>query len=227
MLSIEEAFGDPRSRVPAHDLMEMLVVALCTVVSEVNSWVAIQTWAEAKLHWLRRYLPLVNGIASNDTFGRVFAALTALLLKGAFVTIDTMGCQHCIAERIIQVQTNYVPAVKDNHPALAGWVRASLRRSCAGRRRTSVPSYEYRETEKDHSRIETRHCIAQDISSCWPRKVDGRWLGLRSVIMVEATCETAGVVSSERHYYISSLPANATRIAHAIRSHWRIENSMH
>ncbi|ANB75165.1 ISAs1 family transposase [Paraburkholderia phytofirmans] len=88
VLSIEEAFGDlrdPRSRTPAHDLTEMLVVAPCAVLSGTDSWVAIQTWTEAKLEWLRRYLPLVNGIASHDTFGRVFAALDAQQFEACFI----------------------------------------------------------------------------------------------------------------------------------------------
>ncbi|WP_256260764.1 ISAs1 family transposase [Burkholderia pyrrocinia] len=37
--------------------------------------VAIEMWGEAKLDWQRRHIPLVQGIPSRDTFGRVFAAL--------------------------------------------------------------------------------------------------------------------------------------------------------
>ncbi|VWD50113.1 hypothetical protein BLA18110_07552 [Burkholderia lata] len=48
-LSIEDAFGelrDPQSRTPAHDLSEMLVVALCAILSGADSWVAIQIWGK-------------------------------------------------------------------------------------------------------------------------------------------------------------------------------------
>ena len=31
----------------------------------------------------------------------------------------------------------------------------------------------------------------------------------------------------EHRYYISSLPANAERLAHAVRGHWGIENQVH
>jgi predicted transposase YbfD/YdcC len=33
--------------------------------------------------------------------------------------------------------------------------------------------------------------------------------------------------SIEKRYYISSLPANALKVAEAIRKHWRIENNLH
>ncbi|RDK00157.1 hypothetical protein DLM46_24495 [Paraburkholderia lacunae] len=52
VFGIGEAFGDlrdPRSRMPAHDLTEMLVVALRAILSSANSWVEIQTCGEAKL----------------------------------------------------------------------------------------------------------------------------------------------------------------------------------
>lgn len=52
LLSVEEAFGDlrdPRSRTPAYDLTEMLVVALCAILCGADNWVAIQMWGEEKL----------------------------------------------------------------------------------------------------------------------------------------------------------------------------------
>lgn len=45
--------------------------------------------------------------------------------------------------------------------------------------------------------------------------------------MVEATRKINDIVSTQRCYYISSLPPETRLIALAIRSHWRIENSMH
>ncbi|WP_051374325.1 ISAs1 family transposase [Paraburkholderia sprentiae] len=56
---------------------------------------------------------------------------------------------------------------------------------------------------------------------------DGKWAGLRSMAMVEATREIDGRVSLERRYYINSLPADRKRINEAVRAHWAIENSMH
>ncbi|KVB94720.1 transposase family protein [Burkholderia cepacia] len=64
VLSIEEAFcslTDPRSRPSPHDLREILMVALCAILSGADSWVAIRIWGESKLDWLRRYLPVETG----------------------------------------------------------------------------------------------------------------------------------------------------------------------
>jgi predicted transposase YbfD/YdcC len=236
VLSIEEAFGDlsyPRRRTSAHDLTEMLMVALCAILSGAESWVAIQVWGEEKLDWLRRHIPLEQGIPSHDTFGRVFAApnpnqfeacfirwmnhlwpalagqvvaidgktvrgshqrgeraihlvsaygselgavlgqvrtadksneitailalLDALLLKGAIVTIDAMGCQSAIAARIVKAGADYVLAVKGNQPSRLAHIRTTLnaieRIPLADR---GIFITEHREVEKDHGRIETR-----------------------------------------------------------------------
>ncbi|HYS62338.1 MAG TPA: ISAs1 family transposase [Paraburkholderia sp.] len=88
VLNIEEAFGDlkdPRSRTPAHDLTQMLVIALCAILSGADSWIGIELWGNAKLDWLRRHIPLEHGIPSHDTFGRVFAALNPKQFEACFI----------------------------------------------------------------------------------------------------------------------------------------------
>jgi predicted transposase YbfD/YdcC len=55
----------------------MLLVALCAISSDADDWVHVAIWGDLKLDWLRRYLPFANGIASHDTFSRVFALLDA------------------------------------------------------------------------------------------------------------------------------------------------------
>lgn len=52
-------------------------------------------------------------------------------------------------------------------------------------------------------------------------------MGMKSVVMVEAMRETAGNVSVEKRYYISSLAPDSHQLAHAIRSHWEVENRLH
>jgi predicted transposase YbfD/YdcC len=76
---------DPRQKAKVeHDLVEVLVVAVCGVLAGADTFVEIEAWAKEKLEWFRRYLKLESGIASHDTFGRVFAAIDAEEFGTAF-----------------------------------------------------------------------------------------------------------------------------------------------
>jgi predicted transposase YbfD/YdcC len=67
---------DPRmERTRRHVLQDILVLALCGMMANANTWVDIERFGKAKLSFLRRFLELPNGIPSHDTFGRVFAKL--------------------------------------------------------------------------------------------------------------------------------------------------------
>lgn len=76
---------DPRSRACAYPLDELLFAALCGVSSGADSWVSVTDWAELQLDWLRRHLPFANGVASHDTFGRVFSLLDPRQFEALFV----------------------------------------------------------------------------------------------------------------------------------------------
>lgn len=67
---------DPRQAAKVeHKLVEMLVVAVCAVLCGADDFVEIEGWGKAKLGWLRQFLRLEHGIASHDTYGRLFAAI--------------------------------------------------------------------------------------------------------------------------------------------------------
>lgn len=76
---------DPRqAKKVEHDLVGLLMVAICGVLAGAADFVEIEEWAKAKLGWFRRYLVLESGIPSHDTFGRVFAAIDADAFSAAF-----------------------------------------------------------------------------------------------------------------------------------------------
>jgi predicted transposase YbfD/YdcC len=71
-----ESLTDPRiARTRRHVLQDLLVIALCAMIANANTWVDIERYGKTKLDFLRRFLELPNGIPSHDTFSRVFGKL--------------------------------------------------------------------------------------------------------------------------------------------------------
>ena len=164
-----------------------------------------------------------------DGKGRELDAIAQLLglidLKGATVTIDAIGAQKSIAQKITDGGGDYILALKDNQPTLHRAVRVELddmiRDGFEG-----VAHDDHEQVDAGHGRIETRRVWASDQLD-WLRRA-GDWPGLRSVVVVEAERDVpAHGRSVERRYYISSRAPDATTLARAIRGHWGIENRLH
>ncbi|MFL9998920.1 ISAs1 family transposase [Paraburkholderia sediminicola] len=152
--------------------------------------------------------------------------LDALLLKGAIVTIDAMGCQRDIAERIVKAGADYALACTGNQSAMLERVQHAFEAIERVPLAYADCLSERREVKKGHGRIETRRCIVSDVLTGWQHEPDLR-SGLRSIVMVESTREIGEIDTAERRYYVSSLRAETAHIAHAVRVHWRIEDSPH
>jgi predicted transposase YbfD/YdcC len=145
-------------------------------------------------------------------------------LEGALVTIDAMGCQVAIADKIVAHQADYVLALKGNQPTLETEVEDYFRTAPADQLVTTTT------VEKGHGRIETRiyaasgevDWIASDRS--YPGRP--RFATIRTIVKVCSRIEMADRCSFDTRFYISSAPLDITRLANAVRSHWGIE-SMH
>jgi predicted transposase YbfD/YdcC len=71
-----ETITDPRiERTRRHVLQDILVIALCAMIANANTWVDIERYGKTKLDFLRKFLELPHAIPSHDTFSRVFARL--------------------------------------------------------------------------------------------------------------------------------------------------------
>jgi predicted transposase YbfD/YdcC len=76
---------DPRSeRGRQHELLDIIGIALCAVLSGAESWTAIEAYGHAKRHWLAKHFRLTNGIPSHDTFRRVFCLLNPEAFQRSF-----------------------------------------------------------------------------------------------------------------------------------------------
>lgn len=150
--------------------------------------------------------------------------LDLLAITGAIVTIDAMGCQKKIAEKIIAKGADYVLGLKGNQGTLRDDVEILFDEQMTnGFKDISVSKTA--DTDAGHGRIETREVFATaDIG--WLKERHG-WKGLNTITMVLSIRETAMGSEQERRFYISSLPADAEKLAAAIRAHWGVENSLH
>jgi predicted transposase YbfD/YdcC len=283
-------------------LTEVVLIAMCGVLSGAESWTEIEEFGESKRAWLATFLRLEQGIPSHDTFRRVFSLLPAevfesrfrewvettfrvesgqviaidgktvggagvralhlvsawahqngivlgqrkvdeksneitaipqllddLYLAGSIVTLDAMGTQTKIAQKIIDKHADYVLALKGNHGQLhtdvAEWFAWATERQFQ-----NMPHTFAQTLNKNHGRIEIRQCWALSDPHAFEviRHHDG-WAGLQSIIMVKRQRRLLDNTPApvETVYFLSSLPADAQLLLHAIRAHWAIENNFH
>ncbi|MDL2325534.1 ISAs1 family transposase [Bacteroidales bacterium OttesenSCG-928-A14] len=239
---------DMPNGVPSHDTFNRFFSALAPGVFEKhfiewtrsiigninNEYVSI----DGKTQRLASKLQSSNGIhivsawASNNeaTLGQIKTGeksneitaipqlLDALFIENCVVTIDAMGCQKAIAEKIRKKKANYILAVKENHPTLYEEVKSSF--SLQRAVELEVP------IEADHGRIEQRKYSM--ISNLKHITNVADWKDCQSIVKVESTriIKKTGEESVESRYFIASYK-DLDSISKGIRLHWGIENRLH
>ena len=84
-VSCFEELEDPRTgNAGRHDLLELLMIALCTVLCGGETAVDMAEFGRAKEEFLRGFLELENGPPSHDTFSRVFRRLDCQQFRACF-----------------------------------------------------------------------------------------------------------------------------------------------
>jgi len=177
--------------------------------------------------WASEYGLSLGQVACAEKSNEITAIPELLRLvdiKGAIITIDAMGTQKAIAEQIVDAKADYVLALKGNqetlHQAVIDYIDKQSQNDFA-----DVKVRRLLTTNKGHGREETRSYIQM------PAPTDlanlELWKGLKTIGVVVSECVRDGKETIETRYYISSLEMGVKQFAHAIRSHWGIENSCH
>jgi predicted transposase YbfD/YdcC len=318
-MSMEEDFSlishlmiidDPRiDRTKKHELIDILVIAICASICGAETWTEIEDFGEEKESWFKEFLNLKHGIPSHDTFRRLFMILDPLIfsevfynwvssvnkllmkndhicidgktlrrsfdeakktsaihmvnawstgislslgqmksegkkneiktipklldllsVKGCLVSIDAMGCQKNIAEKILSKGGDYLLALKSNHKYLEERVVEAFEQSRKpGRKTFNVEDFE--DKNEGHGRIEKRVCRVITAKNEEKMKVNvlTKWPEINAIIEMHSTriIKKTGEVSEQTRYFISSSKKNAEEFFKAIRGHWEIENKLH
>jgi predicted transposase YbfD/YdcC len=171
---------------------------------------------------------LVLGQVATQEKSNEITAIPELLevldVLGAIVTIDAMGCQKDIVSKIISKGGDYTIGLKGNQPKLLKAVEEHFKDVHLDTEATDDLDVHFIE-EKSHGRERIQATFASgDLTGI---EQVGDWAGLQSVAMVITDTMDKGRWKTERRYYLSSLEQNADQVAHAVREHWSIENSVH
>jgi predicted transposase YbfD/YdcC len=162
--------------------------------------------------------------AKSNEITAIPKLLQILEISGCLVTIDAMGCQTEIADKIIESGADYVLAVKGNQPTLHAGIEAffldhledDFARVSVGRHQSD---------EKGHGRKESRTYLVCDIPDDLPDRE--RWKGLKRIGVAMSETVRSGKEVSDVRYYILSKKLTGKNFAAAVRGHWSIENSCH
>jgi len=150
--------------------------------------------------------------------------LEMLAIEGAIVTIDAMGCQRAIAQKIVDNKADYVLALKGNQGLLCEDVELfAAEQKAKGFENTTISRDQT--TDGDHGRIETRTTtVIHDVAWLQERH---DWPGLKGVVVIESIREINDKIERETRFYVTSLVLLADQLGPIIRSHWAVENSLH
>lgn len=178
--------------------------------------------------WAARQRLVLGQQASDEKSNEIKAIpllLERLALRGALVTIDAMGTQIEIAQKIVDGGGDYCLALKGNHTLLFTEVE---RYFADPKAETSAGLVT---TDGDHGRIEERrHVVCRDVAWLFSDRRyadEPRFPGLAMIGMVESRVERGGKITTERRYYLCSAQLDAATFARAVRSHWGVENRLH
>lgn len=143
--------------------------------------------------------------------------LSLLNIKGAVVSIDAMGTQKAIAEKIIDNKGDYILALKQNQETLYEQVINQF---------NSYKEDSYSQhLDKGHGRAEIRSCkVIHQLN--WIDEKEN-WKELKSIVKITSERIINDSRTIQNRYYISSLNDDAAYFNQAIRSHWGIENQLH
>jgi len=157
--------------------------------------------------------------------------LEMLEIKGAVVTLDAMGCQEKIVDKIVEKKADYVITVKNNQHKLCLAIADAFEQYLEDDLKDkAVRSRKYE--SRDRGRLAQRTVTVAPVPEAI--KASGKWKNIKTIGMVyrhrEAfNTDNPRAISESDHvtYFISSLPPTASLVGKHLTKHWTVENKLH
>ncbi|MBE6150172.1 MAG: ISAs1 family transposase [Firmicutes bacterium] len=169
----------------------------------------------------------IAGVKVDDKSNEITAIpdlLDLINIENCIITIDAMGCQKNIAEKIVAKGGHYCFAVKENKKNFYLDIKDYFD-SMIDDNLNNQNIITYTTIDKDHGRIERReHYILYDIDWLYGKE---NWKNINMIGMTRNYREINGEVSIKEKYYISDLKFSGEEFAKVVRNHWSIENNLH
>jgi predicted transposase YbfD/YdcC len=180
----------------------------------------VSAWASAQ----HLSLGQVAVDAKSNEITAIPALLELLELNDALVTIDAMGCQKAIAQKIVDQGGHYALTVKDNQEHLLEDIQQIFLKAF-DTDFTGLDHDVYQTRERGHGREEYRCYTVLHITE-GIRHADA-WANLTTIGMCYSERTVKGETTSEARYFIGDKKAGAKYYAYGLRHHWGIENNLH
>lgn len=171
--------------------------------------------------WVAEHQITLGQLETSEKSNEITAIpdlIDTLDIVGSTVTIDAMGCQKRIVEKIREKKADYVLGLKGNQPSLYQDVKLYFE--------SELPQYAAHTLEKDHGRVEKREYYLETNIDWLSQRSD--WADFCGIGMVQTsvTSMKTGEFTQDCRYFITSL-TNVDQFAYAVRKHWSIESQLH
>jgi predicted transposase YbfD/YdcC len=162
--------------------------------------------------------------AKSNEITAIPLLLELLDLNGALVTIDAMGCQKAIAQKIVDQGGHYALTVKENQDHLLEDIQQAFLKAF-DTNFAGLDHDTYTTRERGHGRDEYR-CYTVLHATDGIRQADA-WAGLTTIGMCYSERRVQGETTTEVRYFIGDQKASAQYYGTGLRNHWGIENHLH
>lgn len=140
-------------------------------------------------------------------------------LRGSVVSIDAIGCQTEIVDKLLEAEADYLLSLKSNQGNLYDVVNDEFIWGLAD---SFNATWEY-----DHGRYEKRSCRVLDATAYLSTEEVAKWKGIKTLVRIDSERTLNGKTSRESRHYISSEQKDPAYYNAAVRGHWSIENHLH